>query len=147
MPRGRDEKFGSAPDPYARSLQWSRRFLGLGVFLTLAAAGFDGLAAALRTQCALADRLRERLRAAGFRVVNDTPLPLVCFVDDAREGGDRAPHLEALARKVIAQQAGWLSLARFANGGRALRACVNNHRTDPRDIDALVAALVAARGA
>jgi glutamate/tyrosine decarboxylase-like PLP-dependent enzyme len=147
MPRGRDEKFGNAPDPYSRSLQWSRRFLGLGVFLTLAAAGFDGIAAALRTQCALADRLREGLGAAGFRVVNDTPLPLVCFVDATREAGDRAPHLESLARKVIARQAGWVSLVRFANGGRALRACVNNHRTEPRDVDRLLAALVEARGA
>jgi hypothetical protein len=36
---------------------------------------------------------------------------------------------------------------RFANGGRALRACVNNHRTEPRDVDRLLAALVEARGA
>src|SRR6202043_3996263 len=32
-------------DPYLNSVQWSRRFLGLRLFLSLAAAGWDGLGA------------------------------------------------------------------------------------------------------
>lgn len=130
MPRGSESR-----DPYARSMQWSRRFIGLKVLLALAAEGWEGFAASLRTRLALADRLRDGLRASGFRVVNDTPLPIVCFVDDV--GRAR----EAVARAVIAERAGWISVTRLSTGARVLRACVNNHRTTPADVDRLVEAL------
>jgi glutamate/tyrosine decarboxylase-like PLP-dependent enzyme len=134
-------KDGSS-DPYARSMQWSRRFLGLRVLLPLAAEGWDGYAASLGKQVALADRLRARLRASRWTVVNDTPLPVVCFVDEARADGR---FLDAVAREVIASGGGWISVPRLSTGARALRACVNNHRTEDRDIDRLVAALDQAR--
>lgn len=129
-------------DPYARSMQWSRRFIGLKLFCTLAAAGWDGYASTLRGYCTLADRLREGLRASGWIVVNDTPLPLVCFVDRERRDGR---FLDGVARAVIADGAGWISMTRLSTGERVLRACVNNHRTEPRDIDRLLAALERAR--
>jgi glutamate/tyrosine decarboxylase-like PLP-dependent enzyme len=129
-------------DPYARSMQWSRRFTGLPLFCALAAAGFDGYARELRELCRLADHLRDGLRAAGWQIVNDTPLPLVCFVDGARRDGK---FLDAVARSVIASNGGWISMTRLANGERVLRACVNNHRTEDRDIDRLIEALGAAR--
>ena len=131
-------------DPYARSLPWSRRFLGLRVILPLAAAGWDGYAASLRTQLALADRLRDGLRARGWRLVNDTPLPVVCFVDADRRDGR---FLDTVARAVIAARGGWISVPRFANGTRALRACVNSHRTTNADIDMLLDELDRAREA
>src|SRR5690606_28807763 len=78
-----------APDPYGQSLQWSRRFIGAKLHLTLAAAGWDGFARALRHQVDMADRLREALPRRGWRLRNDTQLPIVCFDDP--ELGDRAP--------------------------------------------------------
>ncbi|MBI2394894.1 MAG: aminotransferase class V-fold PLP-dependent enzyme [Deltaproteobacteria bacterium] len=132
MPRG---PRAASHDPYGRSMQWSRRFIGLKVLLALAAEGWQGFAASLRARLALAERLREGLRAAGWRVVNDTPLPIVCFVDE----GGRAR--EAVARAVIAEGAGWLSVTRLSTGLRVLRACVNNHRTGPADVDRLIDAL------
>jgi glutamate/tyrosine decarboxylase-like PLP-dependent enzyme len=132
-------------DPYARSMIWSRRFTGLRVLLPLAALGWEGYAASLRTQVALADRLRERLRVGGWRIVNDTPLPVVCFVDDTRSDGAGARFLESVARATIESRGGWLSVVRFSHGGRALRACVNNHRTRAEDIDRLAASLDVAR--
>jgi len=131
-------------DPYARSMQWSRRFIGLKLFCALAAAGWEGYAATLRKFGQLADRLREGLRASGWIVVNDTPLPLVCFVDRERRDGR---FLDAIARAVIAEGAGWISMTRLSTGERVLRACVNNHRTEPVDIDRLLAALERARAA
>lgn len=133
-------------DPYARSMMWSRRFLGLRVWMPLAAVGWEGYATSLRRQVALAERLREHLRARAWVLVDDTPLPIVCFVD-----GPKNPHassgrfLEAVARRTIASAGGWLSVPRFANGARALRACIDNHRTEEQDIDQLVEALEEAR--
>lgn len=131
-----------ASDPYSRSMQWSRRFLGLRVLLPLLAVGWEGYAESLRRQVALADRLRARLRERGWVVVNDTPLPIVCFVDAAHADGR---FLDAVARATLASAGGWLSVPRFANGTRALRACVNNHRSEAQDVERLVEALDAAR--
>lgn len=136
-----------ARDPYARSMQWSRRFLGLRALLPLMAIGWEGYAASLRRQVRLGDRLRQSLRTRGWTIVNDTPLPIVCFVDEGGPARGDARFLEAIARQVIASAAGWISVPRFANGARALRACVNNHRSEERDVDLLVDALEAARDA
>lgn len=132
-------------DPYAQSIQWSRRFIGLKIFLSLAVAGWEGYAAAIRHQTAMGDRLREGLRAAGWIVVNDTPLPVVCFAGSEREG--RAPaFLEAVAAKVVASGDAWISTVSLGGEvGTALRACITNYRTGPEDLDALIASLVRAR--
>jgi glutamate/tyrosine decarboxylase-like PLP-dependent enzyme len=129
-------------DPYTHSMQWSRRFIGLKVFLSLAAAGWDGYAAAIRHQTAMGDRLRERLREAGWTVVNETPLPVVCFTaGEARP----AAFLEAVAREVVASGEAWISTVMLGDGGMALRACITNVRTGPQDLDALIASLAGAR--
>lgn len=130
-------------DPYARSMQWSRRFLGLRVLLPLAAFGWEGYAASLRRQVALSERLRARLVERSWQVVNDTPLPIVCFTDASGKVDGRG--LDAIARHVAASGGGWISVPRLASGARALRACVNNHRTLERDVDRLVDALQTAR--
>jgi glutamate/tyrosine decarboxylase-like PLP-dependent enzyme len=132
-------------DPYTQSMQWSRRFIGLKVFLSLAVAGWEGYEAAIRHQTAMGDRLRAGLPAAGWKVVNDTPLPLVCFVD-AREGPERAAGFtEAVAQEVLASGEAWLSTVALGEAGAALRACITNVRTGPADIDALIATLGRAR--
>lgn len=129
-------------DPYAQSMQWSRRFIGLKVFLSLAVAGWEGYAAAVRHQTAMGDLLRERLRAAEWEVVNDTPLPVVCFVDrEARPAG----FAEAVAADVIASGEAWISTVALGEAGTALRACITNVLTGPEDLDALIASVGRAR--
>lgn len=149
LPRVFAERTGYMPrdggdDPYGRGMAWSRRFLGLRVYLPLLACGFEGFAASWRRRLALADALRAELRARDWEIVNDSPLPLVCFCD--RERRD-AKFLDAVARDVVGAGDGWISVPRFANGGRALRACVNNHRTEAGDVERLVAGLQRARAA
>ena len=131
-------------DPYAHSMQWSRRFIGLKVFLSLAAAGWQGYEAAIRHQTAMGDRLRDRLREEGWEVVNETPLPVVCFVGSG-SAGRSAAFLEAVAADVVASGEAWISTAALGEAGPALRACITNYRTEPEDVDALVAALGRAR--
>src|SRR5205085_9439575 len=49
-------------DPFDHSMQWSRRFIGLKVFLSLAVAGWEGYAFAIRHQTEMGDHLRGLLR-------------------------------------------------------------------------------------
>jgi glutamate/tyrosine decarboxylase-like PLP-dependent enzyme len=156
MPPGQ----ASAVDPYAQSMQWSRRFIGLKLFLSLAVAGWPGYEEAIRHQVAMGDRLRRALTADGWTVVNDTPLPLVCFVRDTGEGGvggvggavgavgaagaagaaEAAARLESIAAAVVASGQAWISTVHL-EAGTALRACITNHRTGAADVEALVEAL------
>ena len=69
--------------PYRQSMQWSRRFIGLKVFMSLVVAGWEGYEKTIRHQVDMGDLLREKLRSSDWEIVNDTPLPLVCFVDQA----------------------------------------------------------------
>jgi glutamate/tyrosine decarboxylase-like PLP-dependent enzyme len=124
-------KSGAATrDPYTSSIQWSRRFIGLKLFLALAERGERGYAAMIEHQAAIGDLLRDRLARAGWRIVNDTPLPLVCFT---RDGLDPASYLAALYTRQIA----WMSEVRL-RGESALRACVTSYRTSEADVDRVV---------
>ena len=134
-------------DPYASSMQWSRRFIGLKLFLSLAVAGWDGYAAALRHQTAMGDLLRARLAESGWRVVNRTPLPTVCFDDPAVPAALAAAGCAAVARRVVDSGKAWISTTRVGPGRAVLRACITNLRTGPDDVEALIQALDQARAA
>jgi len=140
MPReGREH---GALDPYAHSMQWSRRFSGLKVFLSLAVAGWDGYAAVIEHQIAMGGLLRERLTQAGWRVLNRSDLPLVCFTR-AGAAWSLDAH-QAVADRVIRSGRAWISTVVTARGDAALRACVTNYRTSPADVETLIDALEAA---
>jgi glutamate/tyrosine decarboxylase-like PLP-dependent enzyme len=130
-----------ASDPYLSSAQWSRRLTGLKVFMSLAAAGQDGYATQIERDCELGDRLRARLRQDGWRIVNETPLPVVCFTTGE---ADSSETLESIARHVESSGVAWISVAELA-GQPALRACITSYRSTVGDLDALCAELAAAR--
>jgi aromatic-L-amino-acid decarboxylase len=138
---------GYVPDPepgtrdaYQHTLQWSRRFIGLKVFVTLAELGETGVSALVERQTAMANLLRVELAQAGWRIINDTPLPLVCFTRDDLPPTGAA----AIARADAAEGAAWVSELRLINGVRALRACITHHETGPEDIRALIDAVARA---
>jgi len=138
MPRAAGQPAGQAPavDPYAHSVQWSRRFIGLKLFLSLAVAGWRGYEESLRHQVAMGERLRRGLAEQGWTLVNETPLPIVCFTR-----GDAPPsRLEALAAAVVASGEAWISTVNV-DSGTALRACITNFRTGAADVDALIASV------
>jgi glutamate/tyrosine decarboxylase-like PLP-dependent enzyme len=143
MPRGSDGP--GAADPYARSMQWSRRFIGLKVFLSLAVAGWEGYAESIRHQVAMGEYLRRRLTAEGWEVVNNSPLPVVCFADLVHPNGRSSTFLNAVASRVVSSGRAWISTTTLAGGVPVLRACVTNYRTRPEDVDALLEALGLAR--
>jgi glutamate/tyrosine decarboxylase-like PLP-dependent enzyme len=122
----------STVDPYVTSVQWSRRFIGLKLFLALAERGEHGYAAMIEHQARMGGVLRDALVRDGWTIVNDTPLPLVCFT---REGLDTAEFLPAFYRR----QAAWISEVRLDGGAPVLRACITSFRTTPSDIERAVA--------
>jgi len=128
-------------DPYSHSLQWSRRFIGLKVFLSLAVAGWAGYEDAIRHQTKMGELLRVQLRKFGWRIVNDTPLPVVCFTDPGRE---ESPHLQQIVNEVLRCGEAWISTA-VIGGKPVIRACITNYATSEREVHALVASLEKAR--
>jgi aromatic-L-amino-acid decarboxylase len=123
MPRKTD---GSVDDPYTTSAQWSRRFIGLKLFLALAQHGESGYVEMIEHQAQMGQILRESLRSSGWQIVNTTPLPLVCFT---REGLDTTQFLATLRERQIV----WMSEAKLG-GVPVLRACITSFRTTETDI-------------
>ena len=140
MPHDADE-FG-VTDPYVHSMQWSRRFIGLKVFLSLAVAGCNGYEEAIRHQTSMGDLLRRELETKDWRIVNQTPLPVVCFTPN---GQHSAAYLDALAREVVASGEAWISTTLLAADLPVLRACITNYRTTEDDVRKLVSSLENAR--
>jgi glutamate/tyrosine decarboxylase-like PLP-dependent enzyme len=83
-------------DPFAHSLQWSRRFIGLKLFLSLAVAGWDGYAAAIRHQTEMGELLRDRSKING-RLLTEHLCRLSASVME-RPSGTRIP-----ARRLLMQ--------------------------------------------
>lgn len=123
-------------DPYSSTVQWSRRSTGMKVFFSLAALGREGYEAMLRHQARMGDELRRRLRDHGWEVVNQTPLPIVCFTRNDLEN-DPATHA-ALAAAVQRRGRVWISSTTLGGTRPALRACITSFATKEPDLDMLV---------
>ena len=126
-----------AVDPYVTTTQWSRRFIGLKLFMALAEAGVDNFAARIEHQTDMGDLLRDGLRASGWRIVNETPLPVVCFSHPQLD----AEQLSRLLEELYAQGTAWISQARLKGDMPALRACITSYRTQAEDVAFLVETL------
>jgi aromatic-L-amino-acid decarboxylase len=120
------------------SAQWSRRFLGLRLFLSLASAGWAGYGAHVERSIALAALLRDRLAEQGWRIVNDPALAVVCAEPPSGSG-----EVRDVVGRVLASGRAWVSAARF-EGREVVRACATNGETMPVDITEVADALQAA---
>ncbi len=125
-------------DPYVNSIQWSRRFIGLRLFLSLAVAGWGGFCEHIERGVVLAARLRSQLAAAGWRVVNDSAVAVVC----ARPP-DGADSVTTIVGGLVASGVAWVSKATFESES-VVRACITNGLSRDRDIDFLADALIEA---
>ena len=124
-----------ALDPYMNSVQWSRRFLGLRLFLSLASAGWEGHAAHIERAVAQIAHVRAALEARGWRVLNDSPLALITVVPPAQLGEPAS-----VVPRVLKSGRAWVSLARFEEQD-VIRICVTHGETADSDLDILIEAL------
>ena len=126
-------------DPYLNSVQWSRRFMGLRLFLSLAAAGWQGYGAHVERAVQVIECAKARLLARGWSVVNDSRLAVLCVLPPAG-----SPPVREIVSRVLASRRAWVAVAKL-EGRDVLRICATHGETTLTDIDELVAALEAAR--
>jgi glutamate/tyrosine decarboxylase-like PLP-dependent enzyme len=122
-------------DPYLNSVQWSRRFLGLRLFLALAAAGWEGLGAHVERGVEVVHQIKARLVASGWSVANESALAVLDAIPPPALGDVRA-----LVRRVVASGRAWVAPTLF-EGRDVVRICATNGQTSEKDIDALIEVL------
>jgi len=125
-------------DPYVTTMQWSRRFLGLRLFLSLAAVGWAGYGQHVERSLQLIALLKEQLLARGWRIANDSPVGVLCFEPPPGLGD-----VQSIVNRVLASGRAWVATAKLEER-EVIRACVTSGETTPEDIAELVNALHAA---
>ena len=129
----------SALDPYLNSAQWSRRFMGLKLFMSLAAAGWDGYARHVERAVEVIALIKARLLAAGWSVRNDSRLAVLCVVPPQGSSAIRE-----IVRRVLTSGRAWVAATSFA-GQEVVRICATHGEIAHADIDELVSSLNAAK--
>jgi glutamate/tyrosine decarboxylase-like PLP-dependent enzyme len=126
-------------DPFLSSVQWSRRFLGLRLFLTLAAVSWGGYARHIEHSIDCAALLRDKLVELGWHVVNASPVAVLCLIPPLG-----SPDVKTIVGRVLASGRAWISTTKFEEAS-VIRVCVTHGETSASDVDELVGALEAAR--
>jgi glutamate/tyrosine decarboxylase-like PLP-dependent enzyme len=124
-------------DPYVTTAQWSRRFLGLRLFLSLAAAGWHGYGEHVERSIELMALLKEQLAGRGWTIANDSPLAVLCL-----EPPPGTLAVRALVKRVTASGCAWIAAAKF-EARDVIRVCLTHGEASAQDILKLVKALSA----
>src|SRR5271154_3107479 len=127
----------ASSDPYVTSVQWSRRFLGLRLFMSLAAAGWSGYAEHVERSVALAETLKSKLSQRGWSIVNSSPLAVLCLKPPPGVGDVRS-----IVARVLASGCAWIAVASFESSD-VIRACITHGETTEEDLTELVGTLLA----
>lgn len=122
-------------DPFTTSAQWSRRFIGLRLFMALAALGESGYAEMIDHQAEMGRYMRRRLTEEGWIHRSETPLPVCCVSHPAIDGAPDA--VDRVLRDVLERGRVWISKVELGEY-QALRACVTSRLTREDDVDVLV---------
>jgi glutamate/tyrosine decarboxylase-like PLP-dependent enzyme len=132
---------------FEESLELSRRFRGLKLWLSLRYHGLAAFRESIRKDLAHASRLTEAVeRAPQLELMARGELSAVCFryrgSGETSEGGLNRLNASILQRT---QKRGRIYLSNATLGGKfCLRACIVNHRTKDADVDAVIPEVLAA---
>jgi glutamate/tyrosine decarboxylase-like PLP-dependent enzyme len=129
----------AALDPYMTSAQWSRRFIGLRLFLSLAAGGWAAHAAHVENSVDRAQEFAAQAGMLGWSLINEPALGVVCLTPPAG-----SPSVRDIVNRVLRDGTAWLSAAKFA-GCDVVRICVTHGETTSTDISIAIDALEDAR--
>ena len=122
-------------DPYLNTVQWSRRFLGLRLFLALAVAGWRGYGVHVERAAEVIEQVKVRLVQRGWAALNDSPLAVLYAAPPASLGDVRG-----IVTQLLASGRAWVARTRF-EGQEVVRICATHGETTLADVDELVNAL------
>ncbi len=122
-------------DPYLNSVQWSRRFLGLRLFLALGTAGWEGLAQHVERGVAVIARVQAGLVASGWAIANNSPFAVLNAIPP-KDLGD----VRTLVKRVVASGRAWVAPTTY-EGRDVVRICATHGQTSDADVEELIAAL------
>jgi aromatic-L-amino-acid decarboxylase len=132
---------------FDESMELSRRFRALKLWLSLRYHGLDSFRAAIRADLGHARELAQIVRAtADLELLAPVELSAVCF--RYRSGAEEAA-LDELNAKILRRviERGRVYLSNASIGGKfALRACFVNHRTTDTDLAAIIPEVLDAAG-
>ena len=130
---------GGSPWPCDFGPDLSRGFRALKTWFTLKVYGGDRIGAEIARLCALAQYLKDRVAAEPrLELLAPVALNIVCF-------RYRAAAADSINAEIVAtlQEEGIAAPSTTTIDGKlAIRACLVNHRTDERDIDRMVDAVL-----
>ena len=130
---------------FEETIELSRRFRALKLWLSLRYHGLANFREAIRNDLAHAQLLVELIaKQPELELMAPVPLSAVCFRYRLRNdiGSDNDALNQKILRGVVRRGNVFLSNATI-HGGFALRACVVNHRTTPDDIERVVTEVLA----
>ncbi len=133
MPKEADQL--TVTEPFTHSIQWSRRFIGLKVYLSLLFYGWKGYEQTINHQVAMGRYLKSQLLKNGWIVKNSTDLPVVCFTKNEFETD--VNFTKEILDKILANGKSWLSVYPI-KGVSTFRACITNYNTTEKEIDELI---------
>ena len=130
---------------FEESLELSRRFRALKLWLSLRYHGLAAFRGAIRADLQHAQTLAQHIAGTPqLQLLAPVPLSAVCFRYVEGVSGARADQMNAaILQRVIARGRVYLSNATL-RGQFALRACFVNHRTTEPDVAAIVPEVLAA---
>jgi glutamate/tyrosine decarboxylase-like PLP-dependent enzyme len=137
---------GTDRDPVDWNPEFSRRARGVPVYAALASLGRDGIEEIIERCCAHARRFGEMLSAEpGIKLLNDVVLNqvLVRFLDPSGREEDHDARTRAVIARVQQDGTCWLGGSTWRNQA-VMRISVSNFATTNVDVEASVAAIIAA---
>ena len=120
-------------DPYQNSLLWSRRFIGLKVYMAFRVKGAINLAADIEKQLSLAEYMAEGLVKRGWKLPVQSALGVVVFTHEKIEKLSPG-ELAAFHKEIIDQGNTWFSILKLKEN-LYLRACVTSIHTEKQHVD------------
>jgi len=126
---------GGKREPFHYVPEMSRRARGTEIWAALHSLGKQGLASIVESNCACAALFAEKLRAAGFRILNEVVLNqvLVSFGDSEKT--------RSIIRKVQEDGTCWCGPTEW-QGETAMRISVSSWKTGREDIEKSSAAII-----
>ncbi|MEM7105233.1 MAG: pyridoxal-dependent decarboxylase [Bacteroidota bacterium] len=125
-------------DPYVHSMQWSRRFIGLKIYLPLAVFGWEGYSKILTHQFEMGNTARKLLKAKGWTIENQSQFPIICFTHPDIAGDDKL--VQDIVDHLNLSGKTWMSSYPI-DGRLTLRIQIANYETQVEDLVEFVVAL------